>query len=160
MTSMSTPSATRPRSGSVAARALLVGYLLFVGFTVWLPAAVSAKVTGLVGILAQWVASRGIASYQSSAVVLEVVANVVLFVPVGLLVALAWTRLRLWQVVAIGAAMSVVIETAQGVMPSRFPTVSDVIANTLGTFIGAAIVAIIMLVLEVPRPPESRRLIT
>lgn len=156
---MTTASAVRTRSGYVAARVLLIGYLLFVGFTVWLPATVSAKVTGLVGLLAHWIADRGIASFHSSAVVLEFLANVALFVPIGLLLPLAWTRLKLWQVVLVGAAMTVMIETVQGSMPSRSPTISDLIANTLGTFIGAAIVAVVMLVLEIPRPPERRRLV-
>ncbi|MBT2485013.1 MULTISPECIES: VanZ family protein [unclassified Microbacterium] len=156
---MATSPAARTRSGFVVARVLLVDYLLFVGFTVWLPATISAKVTGLVGILAKWIAARGIADYYSSAVVLEFLANVALFVPIGLLLALGWTRLRLWQVVVVGAAMTVVIEAVQGFMPSRSPTISDLIANTLGTFLGAAIVAVVILLLEVPRPEESRRLI-
>ena len=155
---MSAPAVVRARTGAVVARALLVGYLLFVGFTVWLPATVSAKVTGLVGIVATWVADAGIASYSRSAFVLEILANVALFVPVGLLLALAWPRLRLWQTVLIGALMSVLIETVQGVMPSRFPTLSDVIANTTGTLIGALIVTIILSLAGVGRPSSARRL--
>ena len=155
---MSAPPIPRARTGAVVARVLLVGYLLFVGFTVWLPAAVSAKVTGLVGIMARWVADAGIASYERSAFVLEILANVALFVPIGLLLVLAWPRLRLWQAVLIGALMSVLIETVQGVMPSRFPTVSDVIANTTGTLIGVAIVTFILYLAGVGRPPAARRL--
>ncbi|WP_136055487.1 VanZ family protein [Microbacterium sp. K24] len=155
---MSAPPITRARTGAVVARVMLVGYLLFVGFTVWLPAAVSAKVTGLVGIIARWVADAGIASYARSAFVLEILANVALFVPIGLLLVLAWPRLRVWQAVLIGALMSVLIETVQGVMPSRFPTLSDVIANTTGTLIGALIVAIILSLAGVGRPATTRRL--
>ncbi len=155
---MSAPVAIRTPAGAVVARVLLVGYLLFVGFTVWLPAAISAKVTGLVGIIASWVADAGIASYARSAFVLEILANVALFVPIGLLLALAWPRLRVWQTVLVGALMSVLIETVQGVMPSRFPTLSDVIANTTGTLIGALIVTIILSLAGVERPPRARRL--
>lgn len=132
------------RTGVLVARAALVGYLLFVGFTVWLPATVSAKVTGLVGLLAQWVADAGIAPYRPSAVVLEVLANVALFVPVGLLLAFALPRLRLWQIVLIGALMSGLIETVQGFMPSRFPTISDVLANTAGAAIGGVIALLLV----------------
>jgi len=155
---MSAPPIARARTGAVVARVLLVGYLLFVGFTVWLPAAVSARVTGLVGIIATWVSDAGIASYQRSAFVLEILANVALFVPIGLLLALAWPRLRLWQTVLVGALMSVLIETVQGVMPSRFPTLSDVIANTTGTLIGALVVVFILYLAGVDRPPAPRRL--
>lgn len=152
------PPIARARTGALVARALLVGYLLFVGFTVWLPATVSAKVTGLVGIVARWVADAGIASYTRSAFVLEILANVALFVPIGVLLALAWPRLRIWQTVLVGALMSVLIETVQGVMPSRFPSLSDVMANTLGTLIGAAIIAVILSLAGVERPPAPRRL--
>lgn len=134
-------------------RAALFAYLLFVGFTVWMPATVSARVTGLVGVVAQWVADAGIAPYHSSAVVLEVLANVALFVPVGVLLAFAAPRLRLWQVVVIGALMSGLIETVQAFMPSRFPTLSDVLANTSGAAIGGAIA----LLPRLRMPERSRR---
>ncbi|MEV8170001.1 VanZ family protein [Microbacterium sp. NPDC077486] len=147
--------ATRAPRGRVAARVALVSYLLFVGFTVWLPAAVSSKVTGLVGVMARWVAEAGIAPYQQSAVVLEVLANVALFVPVGLLLPVAWPRLRLWQVTLAGGLLSVVIESVQGLMPSRFPTLSDVIANTTGTFLGAVVATLLLALL--PRGPDGPR---
>lgn len=154
------PSATTApvRTGAVSARVALVVYLLFVGFTVWLPANVSAKVTGLVGFLAHWSADMGIASYARSAVVLEFLANVALFVPVGLLLPLAWSRLRLWHVVLIGALMSGLIESVQGLMPSRFPTISDVIANSLGTLVGGMI-AVLVIQLLPGRAPRRPRLV-
>ena len=146
---MTSTLATRAPRGRVAARVALVGYLLFVGFTVWLPATVSSKVTGLVGVMARWVAEAGIAPYQQSAVVLEILANVALFVPVGLLLPFAWPRLRLWQVTLAGGLLSVVIETVRGLMPSRFPTLSDVIANTTGTFLGAVITCLLLTAVSV-----------
>jgi glycopeptide antibiotics resistance protein len=152
---MTSTLAVRPRRGAATARVALVGYLLFVGFTVWLPASVSSKVTGLVGVMARWVAEAGIASYQQSAVVLEILANVALFVPVGLLLPFAWPRLRLWQVTLAGGLLSVVIESVQGLMPSRFPTVSDVIANTTGTFLGAVVATVLLALLS--RGPERAR---
>lgn len=152
---MTSTLAVRPRRGAATARVALVGYLLFVGFTVWLPASVSSKVTGLVGVMARWVAEAGIASYQQSAVVLEILANVALFVPVGLLLPFAWPRLRLWQVTLAGGLLSVVIETVQGLMPSRFPTISDVIANTTGTILGAVVATVLLASLS--RGPERAR---
>ncbi|OSP09231.1 VanZ family protein [Microbacterium sp. LEMMJ01] len=152
---MTSTLAVRPRRAAATARVALVGYLLFVGFTVWLPASVSSKVTGLVGVTARWVAEAGIASYQQSAVVLEILANVALFVPVGLLLPFAWPRLRLWQVTLAGGLLSIVIESVQGLMPSRFPTVSDVIANTTGTFLGAVIATVLLALLS--RGPERAR---
>ncbi|MCK2026512.1 VanZ family protein [Microbacterium sufflavum] len=154
---MTSPTAVRARPGAVAARVALAAYLLFVGFTVWLPATVSAKVTGLVGIVARWVADAGIASYYQSAFVLEILANVVLFIPVGLLLPFVWSRLRLWQIVLIGGLMSVLIESVQGLMPSRFPTLSDVIANTTGTLIGALAAMVLVWMFASGRAPEHHR---
>lgn len=153
---MTSALAARPRQGAVVARVALAGYLLFVGFTVWLPATVSSKVTGLVGTMALWVAEAGIASYTRAAFVLEILANVALFVPVGFLLPFVWSRLRLWQVVLIGGLMSVLIESVQGLMPSRFPTVSDVIANTTGTLIGA-LLALVLVRLLSPGAAAGRR---
>ncbi|WP_136029687.1 VanZ family protein [Microbacterium sp. PF5] len=154
---MTSPAVAPSRAGTVTARLALVGYLLFVGFTVWLPASVSAKVTGLVGVMAAWVSDAGIASYERSAVVLEILANVALFVPVGLLLALALPRLRLWQVVLFGGLMSVVIEAVQGLMPSRVPALSDIIANTSGTLIGAVLALVLLQLVAGDRPAAARR---
>lgn len=59
-----------------------------------------------------------------------------LFVPLGLLVTIAWPRTRAWVVVLLGLVLSVTIETVQMMLPSRFPTLSDVIANTVGAGVG------------------------
>lgn len=155
---MSSATAAPVRAGAATARVALVGYLLFIGFTVWLPANVSAKVTGLVGVMARWVSDAGIAPYYQSAVVFEFLANVALFVPVGFLLPFAWSRLRLWQVVLIGALMSGLIESVQGLMPSRYPTISDVIANGLGTLAGGVIAVLLILMLP-SRPARSPRLV-
>ena len=155
---MSSATAAPVRVGAATARVALVGYLLFIGFTVWLPANVSAKVTGLVGVMARWVSDAGIAPYYQSAVVFEFLANVALFVPVGFLLPFAWSRLRLWQVVLIGALMSGLIESVQGLMPSRYPTISDVIANSLGTLAGGVIAVLLILMLP-SRPARSPRLV-
>ncbi|WP_051662302.1 MULTISPECIES: VanZ family protein [Microbacterium] len=155
---MSSATAAPVRAGAATARVALVGYLLFIGFTVWLPANVSAKVTGLVGVMARWVSDAGIAPYYQSAVVFEFLANVALFVPVGFLLPFAWSRLRLWQVVLIGALMSGLIESVQGLMPSRYPTISDVIANSLGTLAGGVIAVLLILMLP-SRPARSPRLV-
>lgn len=155
---MSSSSSTPVRAGAVVARVTLAGYLLFVGFTVWMPASVSVKVTGLVGLIAGWIADAGIASYSSSATVLEFLANIALFVPIGLLLPLAWPRLRLWHVVLIGALLSGLIESVQGFMPSRFPTVSDVIANSLGALVGG-VIAVLLVRIVAGRPSRRSRLV-
>jgi VanZ like family len=71
---------------------------------------------------------------------IEFTANIALFVPFGVLAAFAAGPRRVWLAVLAGASVSVLIEVVQWlVLPERFPSVLDVVANTIGTAIGAAI---------------------
>ncbi len=137
------PSLDRAHTRAVRARIALIAYLVFVAFTVWLPAAISGKVVGLALLPARWAAEHDLASYQFSSIVLEFVANIVFLIPVGLLISLGWPRLRVWHIMLIGALMSGLIEAGQSLIPTRAPSLSDVIANTLGALIGGAIAATI-----------------
>ena len=72
--------------------------------------------------------------------VVEFTANIALFVTFGVLAVLAFGRRRAWLAVLAGAAASATIEICQWLLlPARFPTGLDVLANTIGTVIGAAI---------------------
>lgn len=71
--------------------------------------------------------------------VIEVVANIVLFVPLGLLTALALPRRR-WLAVPIALMVTVVIEVGQALLlEQRTPSVRDVLANLVGAAIGAGL---------------------
>lgn len=65
----------------------------------------------------------------------EASANVVMFLPFGLLVGLLLAR-PWWVVVLLGTATSVTIETVQRWLPTRYPTLQDVVMNTLGAALG------------------------
>jgi VanZ family protein len=83
-----------------------------------------------------WLGSHGVPLSYS---VTELLANIVLFVPFGLLVGLL-TRFRPWTVVALGLATSGGIELAQLLfLPDRVADVRDLVANTLGTAVGVGI---------------------
>ncbi|WP_341955050.1 VanZ family protein [Microbacterium sp. LWH13-1.2] len=71
---------------------------------------------------------------------LEIIANVLVFVPVGILAFVLVPR-RLWPLaVILGPALSLSIEIAQRVaLPHRAATVTDVIANSGGALIGVFI---------------------
>lgn len=74
--------------------------------------------------------------------VVEVIANVVMFVPLGLLV-LAWGG-RPWHGILSGLALSAAIETTQLLfLPTRVADVRDVVANTLGATLGVVLVVIV-----------------
>jgi glycopeptide antibiotics resistance protein len=75
---------------------------------------------------------------------LESFANVLLFVPLGLLVALL-VPTRWWWVVAIGLVLLAGgIELGQALfLPGRVPTLDDVVANSTGGIAGVVIAAVI-----------------
>lgn len=122
------------------ARALLAPYLLALLLITWLPAEAAGRVTGIVARIAEMVAARGFASFGAAYTVLEFLANVALFVPLGALLMTGWRRMPWWLPAAGGFALSALIELGQISLPSRFPTLSDLIANTLGALAGAVLV--------------------
>ncbi|MBX3100321.1 MAG: VanZ family protein [Salinibacterium sp.] len=75
---------------------------------------------------------------------LESFANVLLFVPFGLLIALL-SPTRWWWAVIVGLVLvSICIELGQATfLPGRVASVGDVIANSTGGVIGVVIAAII-----------------
>jgi len=74
---------------------------------------------------------------------LEFAANVVYFIPLTVLSTLLFGRSRWWFAVLIAVALSMAIEVGQLMFISaRFATLQDVLANTIGSVIGAGIVLV------------------
>jgi VanZ family protein len=72
---------------------------------------------------------------------LEFGANIVMFVPLGALIALLLPRWEWWLAPIIGLALSLAIEFGQAMLlPQRFATPLDVLANAVGATIGALVV--------------------
>lgn len=73
----------------------------------------------------------------------DVVGNVLLFIPLGLTLAAVSTRATRWGRLAAAtvscALLSTLIETIQLALPSRATDVDDVLFNTLGAFLGALV---------------------
>lgn len=97
--------------------------------------------------------------------VLEALANVVMFGPFGVLGvpllrgATARRRgapLGVWRAAGVvtvaGCALSVAIELTQNLLPGRVPTVQDVVMNTAGALLGAALVAVVLVAVPARRP--------
>jgi glycopeptide antibiotics resistance protein len=67
----------------------------------------------------------------------QLLGNVALFVPFGLLLpAAVWSCRRLWVTLVAAAALSVLIETLQAILPGHTTDVDDVILNTAGATLG------------------------
>ena len=140
-----TSTAARPTATTWIARALLGAFGVALALIVLLPSE-GHQVLGLVETLAG-IASRAGIPYQFAFMTLEFGANVALFVPLGVLLPIALARpaspatrgiegATLFGTVCLGAAISVLIELAQQVIPGRVSSPADVLANTLGTALG------------------------
>ena len=66
----------------------------------------------------------------------EYLANVALFVPVGLFLLLLFGTRLWWLALAAGITLTSFIETAQRAVPGRVPDERDIAANTLGAVVG------------------------
>ena len=74
----------------------------------------------------------------------EIAANVLLFVPLGVLLALLFRPGARWLAFGVCVAVSAFIEFAQAVLlPDRLASASDLLANIAGAAIGVLIVAIV-----------------
>lgn len=74
---------------------------------------------------------------------IEFIANVLMFLPLGFLLALLFRHP--WYGVALALALSVAAELAQFVIPSRQPSLRDVLANAAGAALGAALAWVFVL---------------
>ncbi|MFP3466778.1 VanZ family protein [Leifsonia sp. SIMBA_070] len=88
--------------------------------------------------LVPFVASEGFGVSNPS----EMLANVVLFVPFGVYLAILAPRWRWWRVAAVVASASVALEVTQYVLAVGSSDVTDVILNTTGAVCGMVVLAL------------------
>lgn len=78
-------------------------------------------------------------SYERPELMHENLMNVVLFVPIGILLGVCFSKWPWWRILSAGCLFSVLIELAQLFFNRGFCEVDDVIHNTLGCMIGYVI---------------------
>lgn len=66
----------------------------------------------------------------------ENIMNVVVFIPVGLLLGIAFKQVTWWKALLIGCSISVIIESLQFLFKRGISEVDDVMHNTVGCLIG------------------------
>ena len=75
----------------------------------------------------------------------EFLANIGMFVPLGVLTALLLPRRARWTLLFIGTAFSAFIEGYQALfLPGRYPELRDILSNSLGFLLGAAAVLLVL----------------
>ncbi len=73
---------------------------------------------------------------------LEVVANILLFVPFGIYLGLLAPSWRTWQLAGVFAGTSLALEIAQHVLSTGSFDITDVIVNTVGGLAGLGLLAV------------------
>ena len=132
---------------------LLTGsYLAFVAWVTLTPQSYAAEhITIIYRVLAVFHRHGYLLSIDDSR--LEFLANIALFVPVGMFLLLLFGTRLWWVALAASVALTTAIEIAQRGIPGRVPDERDLIANGLGAVIGI----LIALVLTAPAALRRRR---
>ena len=80
---------------------------------------------------------------------MENIMNVVVFIPVGILLGIAFKQMTWWKALLIGCSISVTVEALQFWFMKGFSEVDDVMHNTLGTLIGFGILSFFRIIFKI-----------
>jgi glycopeptide antibiotics resistance protein len=147
---------TRRRHAVLRRLAWFVGavYLVTLGFIALWPTPVDRAAAGTITKVLAKLHAVGVPGWFDYELV-EFTANVVLFLPVGLLGVVLLGASRWWAVVLIGFSISCGIELSQlAFLPARYATLQDVLANSSGAVIGAMLGTLLLAMLTSRDRPE------
>ena len=117
-------------------RAILVAMLVSLALIAFWPTPVDRDVSGELAAFLKAIHSLGFPRWINYAFV-EATANVLLFIPLGSVAALAFPNKRWLQVTAFGLLVSGCMELGQELfLHDRFASPSDIVTNTAGCVIG------------------------
>jgi VanZ family protein len=150
-----------PRSRRRAALLAGVAVLCLAGVLVvgYLPSRIDGGVEPAVRRVLAWLQAMGAPEWVNYDFA-DFVANIGFFVPIGLVAALLLPWRIWWLAMPLGAVLSGALELGQALfLPERYASWTDVLANTIGTFLGALIGAAIRAATRraaaTPRAPRS-----
>lgn len=139
------------RSASAVA---LVTWVAVLAVTLLSPSA--AGPTWLVGTVADELTGLGVPASLAAPERVEFGLNVAAFVPVSFFGSMVWPRYTWRDWTAIGFAASFAVEVFQAVaLDARSATNVDIVANTLGTFLGALAGAVLVAATVGRRPAHA-----
>jgi VanZ family protein len=131
------------------------GYLAFVAWVTLTPAALTSEHISIIYRVLDALHRRGYLLSIDDAE-MEFLANVALFVPVGVFLLLLFGT-RLWWVALVASfAMTAFIEAAQRSIPGRVPDERDLVANGLGALIGVLVGLVLTLPATLRRRSQRR----
>ena len=117
-----------------------VALLAVVGF---FPSPVDRPIDAPLSRIIQWCGQHGLGFISYAHV--EFGANIALFVPLGMLIAMLFGPRRWWRAPVICFVATVIIELGQRVLlPQRVASIADVIANTIGGILGTLVAVAII----------------
>ncbi|MFC8302292.1 VanZ family protein [Specibacter sp. NPDC057265] len=112
-------------------------YLAAVALIVFWPSPVDRPASGQLHMVLDWLHQHGMPKFIGYNKV-EFAANIAMFIPMGYLAATFFRRVL--PGILLGALASCLIEFGQALfLPQRYATVLDVLANTTGAVLGAAL---------------------
>ena len=118
-----------------------LAYLGLVGFVTLAPMPESGRdsiIWRIVDVFDRFAATRWLDYWT-----VEFLANVAMFVPLGLFLVLLLGRGRWWLAILLGFALTVVIEVVQQSLPTRVSDLRDIVANSVGAAIGVLLALVL-----------------
>jgi VanZ family protein len=132
-------------------RVVLAAMLVPLAFIAFWPSPVDQPVEGQLADILNVLHRNGFPKWFNYKLV-EAGANVALFVPLGFVSALAYTKKRWWQIGVLGLLISGCMESGQLLfLHNRFASPMDLITNTSGAVIGALLASWALKKVEVRR---------
>jgi glycopeptide antibiotics resistance protein len=120
------------------AKVLLAVYAVFLGLALLSPS--SDLQSDSVAVLGRWLYDLGVPYHLAPQLRLEFLMNAVIIAPVPFLGSMILPQYTWRDWTALGFTGALTVEALQGLLlPDRSATYTDVVANTLGAFIGAGL---------------------
>lgn len=140
---------SRRRSARLAALVVGIPFAAMIAFLALTPARIEQRIPNVLDLVLTTAHRLGWSSLDFDTV--EVIANVLVFVPVGILACILLPHRRWLLALLVGPAASVAIELTQLLaLPGRVPSIADVAENTLGATIGVALCLLASRILSSP----------
>ena len=118
-------------------RGILAAMMFPLALVAFWPSPVDGPVQGELASILSFLHTHGIPRWFNYKFV-EAAANVMLFIPLGVVAWLAFREKRWWQIGAFGLIVSGCMELGQLLfLHNRFATLQDIVTNTGGAVIGA-----------------------